>query len=73
MSIVSSTYEFVEPNADSSKPRWVRETHTSSTGEKHISTYLGQPGADYQATANARAAQVAEDFAVQEASGVLNG
>ena len=71
MSIVSSTYVVGHAQADGRT--YVEEFHTTDLGEV-IRVEYGPVGViDYQATANARAVQIAEQLAQQEFEGILSG
>jgi hypothetical protein len=72
MSIVSSTYE-IDAHVQADGRRYVREFHTDSGGAVHVVEYLSADGANYQATANSRAAAIAESLADEEAEAIING
>lgn len=66
MAIVSSTYEVGHAQADGR--RYVVELHTDSTGKVHRIEYGPMPdGTDYQAIMEARAVQISDQLAEQEA------
>ena len=66
MPIVSSTYEVGHAQRDGK--RYVTEYHTDSTGFVHRIEYGPMAdGTDYQSIMQARAAQIAEQLAQQEA------
>ncbi len=67
MPIVSSIYEVGHAQADGR--RYVTELHTDSTGAVHRIEYGPMPdGTDYQTIMEARAAQISESLAEQEAA-----
>lgn len=66
MPIVSSTYKV--GHAQANGRRYVEEFHTDSNGVVHRVEYGPMPdGTDYQAIMEARAVQIAEQLAQQEA------
>jgi hypothetical protein len=71
MAIVSSTHVVAHAQIDGR--RYVTETHTDSDGGVHVVEYLAAVGADYVAIRTARAGQIAEQLAAQEADAILAG
>lgn len=71
MAVVSSTHTVGHEQVDGRS--YVTERHTDSTGAVHVREYLAEPGADYAAIRDARAAVISEALADNETSQVLEG
>lgn len=69
MSVVSSSYTLGPLEVDGR--RYVRETHTLSTGEVIAQSYGPVPAVDYNAVLTFHATEIADGLAVNEANEVL--
>lgn len=75
MAIVSSSY-VMDAHTQKDGSRWVKETHTDSTGAAQTCLYklpAGQGAVEAQARMDARVPYLNEQLAEAEAQGIVNG